>query len=312
METCRSPPVKPDKALLVIKTIITVAIMAFSAQAGFGSHWEYLDNGVVRIGIDKSRGACIGYFATSATGRNLLNNRDEGRFIQQSYYGGPDGSKWNGKPWVYNPVQGGNWKGGKSRLLEFNRDEKKKTISARVEPLSWASGIACPEAIMDVTVSLEGPLARIRFRMNYTGRDQSSVRDQEMPAVFVDAGLANLVYAENGKLKRRVPGWPNERGRAPENWLAYLDEKDWGIGICTPGTESFTCYRFKGSDEAGPGGSACSYVAPLRRFSLQKGTKVDYEVFLTIGSITEIRERFTSLKKESADRPVKPKPEEKP
>ena len=73
--------------------------------------WEYLDNGIVRIGVDKSRGACIGYFAQSKTRRNLLNNYDEGRFIQQSYYGRPDGSRWNGKPWVYNPVQGGHAKG---------------------------------------------------------------------------------------------------------------------------------------------------------------------------------------------------------
>ena len=149
---------------------------------------------------------------------------------------------------------------------------------------------------MGVTISLEGPLARVRFRMDYTGKDQSAVHDQEMPAVFTDAELPNLVYSENGKLKRRVPGWPNERGKATENWVAYLDDKDWGIGICTPGTETFTCYRFKGDGKTGPLGSACSYVAPLRRFSLQKGLVVDYEVFLTIGSLGEIRKRFASLK----------------
>ena len=98
--------------------------------------WEYLDNGVVRIGSDKSRGACIGYFAESKTQRNLLNSYDEGRFIQQSYYGRPDGSKWNGKPWVYHPVQGGYSKGKSSRLLKFSRDQEKKTITARGEPLS--------------------------------------------------------------------------------------------------------------------------------------------------------------------------------
>ena len=262
-----------------------------------GRQWEYLDNGRVRVGIDKSRGACIGFFAESATGRNLLNHYDEGRFIQQSYYGAADGSKWNGKPWVYNPIQGGHHKGKRSRLLEFNRDNKKKTISAKIQPLSWASGVSCPEAIMGVTISLDGPLAKIRFRMDYTGKDQSVVRDQEMPAVFVDAELLNLVYSEDGKLKRRVPGWPNQRGKATESWVAYLDDKDWGIGICTPGTESFTCYRFKGDGKTGPTGSACSYVAPLRRFSLQKGLAVDYEVFLTIGSLAEIRKRFALLKR---------------
>ena len=274
-----------------------------------GRQWEYLDNGRVRVGIDKSRGACIGFFAESATGRNPLNHYDEGRFIQQSYYGAADGSKWNGKPWVYNPIQGGHHKGKRSRLLEFNRDNKKKTISAKIQPLSWASGVSCPEAIMGVTISLDGPLAKIRFRMDYTGKDQSVIRDQEMPAVFVDAELPNLVYSEDGKLKRRVPGWPNQRGKATESWVAYLDDKDWGIGICTPGTESFTCYRFKGDGKTGPPGSACSYVAPLRRCSLQKGLSVDYEVILTIGSLAEIRERFASLRRELPARKPSPKRE---
>ena len=109
----------------------------------------------------------------------------------------------------------------KSRLLEFNRNEKHKTLSARVEPLSWASGIACPEAVMSIKVALEGAMARIGFRMHYTGKNQSSVHDQEMPAVFVDAALANLVYAENGKLKRRVPGLA-ERARQGSGKLAGL------------------------------------------------------------------------------------------
>ncbi|HBO50527.1 MAG TPA: hypothetical protein DD471_00965 [Planctomycetes bacterium] len=290
-------------APLLLLPLLSTPSSALDNEKKTGRDWEYLDNGVVRIGIDKSRGACIGYFAESKTKRNLLNNYDEGRFIQQSYYGRPDGSKWNGKPWVYNPVQGGYAKGKSSRLLKFSRDKKKETISARIEPLSWASGIACPEALMGVTISLEGPLARVRFRMDYTGKDQSVVRDQEMPAVFVDAELPNLVYFESGKLKRRVPGWPNERGKASENWVAYLDDKDWGIGIYTPGTETFTCYRFKGNGKTGPTGSACSYVAPLRRFSLQKGLAVDYEVFLTIGSLAEIRERFASLRRKAAPGP---------
>ena len=49
--------------------------------------WEYLDNGQIRIGVNKSRGACIGFFGDSKTKRNVLNHYDRGRFIQQSYYG---------------------------------------------------------------------------------------------------------------------------------------------------------------------------------------------------------------------------------
>ncbi len=72
--------------------------------------------------------------------------------------------------------------------------------------------------------------------MKYTGKDQSVVKDQEMPAVFVDAELANLAYVDGRELKRRVPKWSNESGTASENWVADVDDNHWGIGIYTPGT----------------------------------------------------------------------------
>ena len=124
---------------------VSLATVVVQVQA----EWEYLDNGTVRIGVDRSRGACIGYFAESESRRNLLNHFDTGRFIQQSYYGDPDGSDWNGKPWTYNPVQGGSWKNKPSKLLEFKRDQKAGTIIAKTMPRSWSGGALCPEAIME-------------------------------------------------------------------------------------------------------------------------------------------------------------------
>lgn len=267
------------------------------AEAKPAPDWVYLDNGAVRIGVDKSRGACVGYFGESKTGRNLLNHYDEGRFVQQSYYGQKDGSEWNGKPWVYNPVQGGSWNGKPSRMLEFQNTAD--SLYAKIEPRSWSGGALCPEAIMEETITLIDSVARITFKMTYTGEDQGNPRHQEMPAVFVDAALSNLVYVSDHKLTRRVPGWPNESGKASENWITYLDENDWGIGVLTPGTSDFTCYRAKGDGTAGPEGSACSYVAPLRTLSLTNGLVIEYDVFIAVGTLDEILERFKELKNES-------------
>ena len=127
--------------------------------------WTYLDNGHIRIGIDKSRGACIGFFSESKTARNLLNHFDEGRFIQQSYYGKADGSDWNGKPWVYNPVQGGSWDRKPSRLVDFKLEEKKKLLYTKIEPRRWSSAKPCPEALMEQYISLHGKVAKINFIM---------------------------------------------------------------------------------------------------------------------------------------------------
>jgi len=268
------------------------------AGACFPVDWKYLDNGTVRIGVDRSRGACIGYFAESSTGRNLLNHYDEGRFIQQSYYGAPDGSVFMNMPWTYNPVQGGSGIGKPSRVLEFKAG--KNSLYARVKPRNWPGGGFCPDTVMEETVTLSGSVARIHFTMIYTGEDQGPPRYQEMPAVFVDATFSNLVYtAENG-LVRRVPGWPNENGIAPESWLAYLDGTDWGIGIYVPSTTNFTCYRFRAEfNEFGPDVPACSYVGPLRNFALTKGLTVEYDVFLTIGTLNEIRQTVERIKNES-------------
>ena len=99
---------------LLMAAVASMLITGVQAET-----WAYLDNGAIRIGVDRSRGAAIGFLALSSDRRNLLNHHDEGRFIQQSYYGDPDGSMWEKKPWVYNPVQGGSYKGEDARTLEF-------------------------------------------------------------------------------------------------------------------------------------------------------------------------------------------------
>jgi hypothetical protein len=107
-----------------------------------GESWANLDNGTIRIGVDKSRGAAIGYFVLSKDKRNLLNHQDEGRSIQQAHCGDPDGSMWAGKPWRYNPVQGGSYEGEDVKTLEFL--EMAKELYVQVEPFHWASIQRCP------------------------------------------------------------------------------------------------------------------------------------------------------------------------
>ncbi len=261
--------------------------------------WEYLDNGVIRIGVDRSRGSAIGYFADSKTQRNPLNHHDEGRFMQQSYYGDKDGTMWAKRTWKYNPVQGGSYKGEDAKTLDFKKTDK--SIYAKIEPLHWASAKVCPEALMEEWISLEGPLAKIRMRMEYTGPSHKTKRYQEMPAMFVDYLLLNLVYEKDGQLVRKVPGdlvkSSVQKLQYDTGWMAYVDDQNFGIGICTPDTDSAVSYRFRGAGKTGPTGSSCSYLAPTRDMKLTQGLVVDYHFYLTIGTLDEIRSRFAALRK---------------
>lgn len=120
--------------------------------------------------------------------------------------------------------------------------------------------------------------------------------------MFVDYALPHLFFEKDGKLVKHKPvdlgkDLKPEQISYTGGWLAYVDDKNFGIGIHTPGTDKAVTYRHRGNGSTGPNGSACSYVAPIRQFALTKGLVVDYEFYLTIGTLDEIRTRFEKLKK---------------
>ncbi|MSU28455.1 MAG: hypothetical protein EXS27_11145 [Pedosphaera sp.] len=281
-----------------LRFFLTAGIFVLGVQLVSAADWLYLDNGLVRLGVDRAAGASIGYFGESATGRNLLNHHDKGRFIQQSYYGAKDGSDWNGKPWRWNPVQGGGWRGEPARTLAFTNTAT--TLYAKTQPKHWATGVDLPEVVMEEWLTLTNRVAHLRFRMTYSGATNHPPAHQELPAVFADFALTNLLYYKGAApwtgeaLTRRVPGWPNEYDKGlTENWAAYVDARDWGLGVCVPGTTEMTFYRHPG--KAGPDGGGCSYLAPIRTLAITNGFKLEYEVFLAIGTVSQLREKFRGL-----------------
>ena len=89
---------------------------------------------------------------------------------------------------------------------------------------------------MEERITLDGRIARIHYTFRNTGPGATDhpATSQEMPAVFVDYALKNLVYYDGsspwtgGPLRRDVPGWPNEERTRTEHWAAYVDDSDWG------------------------------------------------------------------------------------
>jgi len=291
----------------VLLKLFLVATWVGANGATPAADWLYLDNGQVRLGVDRTAGAGIGFFGESTTGRNLLNHYDKGRFIQQSYYGTKDGSDWNGKPWRWNPVQGGGWRGEPARTLAFTNTAT--TLFAKTLPKHWATGVDLPDVVMEEWLTLTNRAAHLRFRMTYNGPTNHLPAHQELPAVFADFALTNLVFYQGtapwtgGALTRRVPGWPNEYAKQlAENWAAFVDDRDWGLGVFFPGTTEVTCYRAAG--KPGPTGSGCSYLAPIRTLAITNGFTLDYDVFLAIGTVGELRNKFRSLAEDLRNKPA--------
>lgn len=277
-----------DPPLLITRHIILLTFLLCSPLWA-AEHWTYLDNGKVRLGVNLSAGACVGWFSHSHSSDNLLNAYDVGRYLQQSYYGDRDGSDWNSKPWRYNPVQGGSWKNQPAVVIESS--EEKDQLYAKIQPRHWATGELIQEVTLEQWLRLEGGLARLKFKMTYSGDKEHKAYHQELPALFVKPALDTLVYVDaEQKLTRRQPGFPNEMIRFSEPWLAWVNAKDSGLGLYCPHAKEATCYRVREGNQGD-----VSYAAPLKTFALKPGLAFEYEAVLAIGTTEQIRRVFEKL-----------------
>lgn len=273
---------------------LLIAASALHAQ----EHWTFLDNGHVRLGVNLDAGGSIGWFSHSHSSANLLNAFDHGRYVQQSYYGDTDGSEWNGKPWRYNPVQGGSWKGVPATVLE--KKEAKDSLYVKTKPRHWASGTEVDDVVFEQWLTLDGGLARLKFRMTFTGTAEHKPTHQELPAVFVAPRCDTLVFCEKGSpawsgapLVRRQPGPPDSKDaivKFAEPWAAWVDAEGQGLGVYFPHADFATTYRVRDT-----GAGDCSYLAPLQTFALKPGLVFEYDVVLAAGTVEQIRAVFTKL-----------------
>ncbi len=272
------------------------ATAAEKDAAGSDAGLLFIDNGTIRLGVKKDWGAGIAWVSPSGADRSLIDSWDHGRLVQQSYYGREDGSLWNGKPWRWNPVQGGDWKGNPAKVLELTHGET--WLKSRTRPKHWASGADVPEMTMTQEIRLRGAVAEVTFGMVYDGKESHPATHHEIPAFFVEPRYSTLVLHDGPEpwkskpLSRSTPGWPNESRKPTEKWAAWVDETDSGIGCCVPKMESLTCYRF-GKPPADP--SACSYFAPLIRFAIVPGLKFSYQCHIAVGRVDAMREAFRAV-----------------
>lgn len=278
-------------------TASLLLLFVWTSRAFPETNLVFIDNGQIKLGIKKSSGAGIAWFSESGSQRNLLNHFDHGRLVQQSYYGNKDGSLWGKNPWRWNPVQGGGYKGKPATVLELKSDPN--GVYAKIRPRHWATEADLPEVLMEEWITLTNRVAHVRFKMSYTGTEAHTKNAQEIPAFFAEPDLSTLVVYDkekpwtNDAVSRNQPGWPNEGRKITENWAAYVDTNNFGIGAYVPIAKSLTCYRYAAGQTSRQG--ACSYFAPITYFSITPGFTFEYDLFITLGTADRIRQTFREI-----------------
>lgn len=264
---------------------------------------SFLDNGVLRVGVDLDRGGSIGFLAEAgnASTGNLINIHDLGRWVGQSYYSGPapfgrPHPAW--KDWPWNPVSAGDVYGRPSRLLEHSNDGR--TLYVKAEPKQWALDGVAADCTFETWIRLEGNVVRVRNRLTNrrTDRTRHPARDQELPALYTVGRLHRLVTYDGrhpftGGPLRVIEnhGQPWARWEAAEHWAALLGDDDRGVGVCHPGVVRFLGgFHGRPRGRGGPTDDATGYLSPVRREILDHDIVYGYEYALVVGSLQQIRE----------------------
>ncbi len=280
---------------------------------------EYvLENDRYKLGIRLSWGGGISLLEDKNCPRedisNLLNNFDTGRLIQQSYYGvtdkdGYESGTYNGNVWPYNPVQGGDLTGNKSKLVAVEIGEDHVTLTSR--PLDWAKENTLTYAYYSNTYTLQGDLIRVdNSVIDFSGFD-NPIRHQELPAFYTISALGNFVFYDGSKpwtdaelrWERELAFWGGNQDAYfnvlmgnTETWCAWVDDSDYGVGLYTPGVEILLAGRHSYNGSTRADNAATNYVAPLCTIKLPCYQKLSYSYLVSAGTVEQIRGSFAANK----------------
>jgi hypothetical protein len=277
-----------------------------------------LKNTQLHLKQDLAHGGAISYISEANRSRNLVNNADEGRYIQQSYYAGTsidrqeEGQSPNWSPWPWNPIQCGDYAGNRAQILEARQTADSTYI--KCIPMQWDMDGKYAEAEMEQWTSLNGNVITVRCRLTCRRTDniygEGLPRDQEIPAVYPISALNNLyayfgdvpftgapiantevIQLESGFWGRYTP---DDGNFSTEKWMAFVDDNGWGMGVYSPQATQFLAGRYgqAGKESTSP---STGYIAPLRVEALMKNSVTEYEYYLVVGTLDEIRAKIYQM-----------------
>jgi hypothetical protein len=172
---------------------------------------SYLDNGVIRVGVDLARGGTITYLSQSipvaGVGANVVNSFRLGREVQQAYWSGPDNygnpaPPWAGSPWNANAA--GDTYGNPSTVLEQTNDGK--TIYTKTIPKQWALDNVDCECVTEQWIRLNGNAVQGHNRLTNHRSDHTQYPSygQNLPAALTNGPLEAIDLQRRRSVHKRT------------------------------------------------------------------------------------------------------------
>ena len=289
-----------------------------------GQNTLEINNDTLHLKLDLTRGGAISYISLAGSDRNLVNVHDEGRYVQQSYYSGEsldrteEGQSPRWSPWPWNPIQVGDSHENRAEILEQIKEGN--TLYVKCIPMLWDMNKQPAEATIEQWTTLRGYILEVHNKLTCFRTDtiykESKSNSQELPAVYPISALDKL-YAYFGDLPFTGGALANpnvehledgfwgryQDNKVSENWMAFVDSNNFGMAVYTP-----ICDNFLAGMAGQPGGesssTATSYIAPIKQVYLGKNAVYEYDYYLLIGNLYEMRSTIYDIRKLGRDKKV--------
>ena len=278
-----------------------------------------IDNGTVKVGIDRAKGASITWLSWAAYPKNMVNSSDPGRLIQQSYYAGlrldrkAEGQSKAWSPWSWNPIQGGgvaSW----ARVNEFKRLDH-ATLYGETVPKLWDMPDEEAAALMRQWTAFEPGLpnvvvVRCEFIARRTPGDRwgpAKLSPQEVPACYFTRNFSAVKsYLGDGRWRDETqpPGPPWGRANPPLRIMAAFAPGGQGVALFSPvGKQHWNFGPHGGGASDDPHAGPCLHIAPIDRVNLGPQSPYRYRYWLVVGDDAQLTASLDALlKKYSAER----------
>lgn len=277
-------------------------------------NFQYISNDNIKLGIDLTRGASIGYLSSSTNSINIINDHDMGREIQQSYYAGPtpyDNCTFLNNEWPWNPIGAGDINGNSGKILQIETPTP-TSLHTEMQPLQWAcDNVAC-NCTFEQYIKLNGQRIDVTAILHNHRIDKNDygAYSQELPAVYTIGTLYQL-WTYNGSkawtndslvqlstYPNTIPWTPGDF-KATENWAAFVNDENWGLGIVNFNTQIINGGFFGTTDSGNSQSDNCGYLAPTMNVDLTYNITYVYNYSLVLGYLNDIRKIVYQLHSEN-------------
>ena len=329
------PPVLPDTTQSVRDSSLRRHAHTAPQPPLSSDTFRFLDNGIIRLGIDLSRGATLGFLGPSSDPTlSLLNVHDFGRVVQASYYSGPDPFNPDGKcsepggwgrPWPWNPIGAGDVYLHAAPILNVTVSPSNTSAVVWTQPMQWACDSVPCDCVLEQHIALVGAAVEVQLTLHTARTDTTFYpgSTQELPAVYVIGDFCHLwTYNESAPFTGGAPteqpavwgvnAW--DAFTSGERWMAFTNASGYGVGVVSPFVAHFGAGFFNNGvigvynctpKGLGPTDSPTGYIAPWSAEIIDPATPYTYSFALVLGELPDIQ-AYASARYAKGDSPLVP------